>query len=161
MEPFYQSKGFYGTQQAFRFEADVHDCEVVGQVAPGLNGSLYRAGPDRQYPTLDDDVIINGDGMVSEFRFENGHVGFRCRYAQTAGMRHPGGAGWGAEPVFVPRSPDAPEGDGWLLFLVNHNAANLAELRVVDALDITGPPVAVARLPFNQPTAFHGCFVPR
>jgi Lignostilbene-alpha,beta-dioxygenase and related enzymes len=47
----------------------------------------------------------------------------------------PGGV---QEPVFVPRSPDAPEGDGWVLFLVNFNAENRAELRVIDAMDPTG-----------------------
>ena len=63
------------------------------------------------------------------------------------------------EPIFVPRTPDAPEGDGWLLFLVHFHAENRAELRVVDAMDVTAPPVARVKLPFNQPTAFHGCFV--
>ena len=49
--------------------------------------------------------------------------------------------------------------EGWLLFLVNFNAENRAELRVVDAMDVAGPPVARVLLPFNQPSAFHGCFV--
>lgn len=157
MEPFYQSKGFYGTQQAFRFEADVHDCEVVGRVPSGLNGSLYRAGPPRWTMTS----LSMVTGWCRSFGSKtamSASAAAMCRPPACAIPEAPGGA---QEPVFVPRSPDAPEGDGWLLFLVNHNAANLAELRVVDALDITGPPVAVVRLPFNQPTAFHGCFVPR
>ncbi|MBL8552140.1 MAG: carotenoid oxygenase family protein [Hyphomonadaceae bacterium] len=84
MEPFHDLESFYGTQKPYRFEADVHDCEVIGEIPKGLNGSLYRCGPDTQYPTLDGDFIINGDGMVSMFRFEDGHVDFRCRYVKTA-----------------------------------------------------------------------------
>jgi carotenoid cleavage dioxygenase len=84
MEPFHDLLSFYGTQKPYRFEADVYDCEIEGEIPEGLNGSLYRAGPDTQYPTMENDVIINGDGMISSFRFENGHVDFRCRYVKTA-----------------------------------------------------------------------------
>ncbi|MDP3737671.1 MAG: carotenoid oxygenase family protein [Hyphomonadaceae bacterium] len=82
-EPFYSAESFYGQQRALRFEADVRDCEVIGAIPRELNGSYYRAGPDSQYPTLDRDIIINGEGMVSLFRFEDGHVDFRCRYVKT------------------------------------------------------------------------------
>jgi carotenoid cleavage dioxygenase len=84
MDIFHDLASFYGTQRTFRFEADIHDCEVVGEIPAGLTGSLYRTGPDTQYPTRDGDVIINGDGMISRFRFEHGHVDFRCRYVKTA-----------------------------------------------------------------------------
>jgi carotenoid cleavage dioxygenase len=76
-------ESFYGTQRAFRFEADVFDCEVEGEIPPALNGTLYRVGPDTQYPTRDGDIIINGDGMISAFHFADGHVDFRCRYVKT------------------------------------------------------------------------------
>jgi carotenoid cleavage dioxygenase len=61
------------------------------------------------------------------------------------------------EPVFVPRSPDAAEGDGWLLALVNRFSENRADLLVIDAMAMET--VATVRLPFNQPMAFHGMFV--
>lgn len=86
MEPFHELLSFYGTQKPYRFEADIYDCEVVGEIPAGLNGTFYRCGPDTQYPTMAGDVIINGDGMISMFRFENGHVDFRCRYVKTARM---------------------------------------------------------------------------
>ena len=82
-QQFKDIQSFYGTVRALRFEADVHDCEVVGEIPSALNGSLYRAGPDTFYPTLEGDVIVNGDGMVSAFRFEDGHVDFKCRYVRT------------------------------------------------------------------------------
>ena len=83
MLPFKPVESFYGQQRAFRFEADVHDCEVVGTIPAVLNGTLYRVGPDSYFPTMDGDVIVNGDGIVSAFTFSDGHVGFRCRYVKT------------------------------------------------------------------------------
>lgn len=80
-------ESFYGTQKTLRFEADVLDCEVDGDVPAAIHGALYRAGPDTRYPTLPGDVIINGDGIASAFFFENGHVDFRARYVKTERFR--------------------------------------------------------------------------
>ena len=66
-----------------RFEADVFECEVVGEIPKELNGALYRVGGDREFPSLQDDHIINGDGLMSMFRFEDGHVSFKMRYVKT------------------------------------------------------------------------------
>ncbi|HWK41836.1 MAG TPA: carotenoid oxygenase family protein [Croceibacterium sp.] len=66
-----------------RFEADVFECEVEGEIPPELEGAYYRTGADRQYPSLEDDIVLNGDGIASVFRFENRHVSFRSRYVQT------------------------------------------------------------------------------
>lgn len=75
---------FYSQQaRALRFEADVFDCEIEGSLPPELEGALFRVGPDRAFPTLEGDVIINGDGMISAFYFKDGHVDFRCRYVRT------------------------------------------------------------------------------
>jgi carotenoid cleavage dioxygenase-like enzyme len=57
----------------------------------------------------------------------------------------------GGAPVFVPRGPSAPEGDGWLLTLVYDAATDRSELVVVDTADFTGPPVAVVHLPVRVP----------
>jgi carotenoid cleavage dioxygenase-like enzyme len=65
------------------------------------------------------------------------------------------------EAVFVPRSPSAPEGDGYVVSLVSRVKENVAELHVLDAKDFLGAPVARVRLPFNLPMSFHGCFVSR
>jgi carotenoid cleavage dioxygenase len=68
-----------------RFEADVHDCEVEGEIPPELNGSFYRSCLDRRYPArYADDTPYNSDGAVDLFRFANGHVDFRTRYVRTA-----------------------------------------------------------------------------
>jgi all-trans-8'-apo-beta-carotenal 15,15'-oxygenase len=63
------------------------------------------------------------------------------------------------EPVFVPRAPDAPEGDGWLLSVIYRARARRSELVCLDARTLET--VATARLPHAIPPGFHGGFVPR
>jgi carotenoid cleavage dioxygenase len=64
------------------------------------------------------------------------------------------------EPLFVPRSADAPEGDGFILTVVDHFTERRADLLVLDARDVSRAPLASIRLPFAMPMAFHGCWVP-
>ncbi len=81
--------GSFGLQERMpmRFEADVYECEVVGEIPEELQGAYYRTGGDRQYPSLEDDIILNGDGMVSAFWLEDGHASFRSRYVQTERLK--------------------------------------------------------------------------
>jgi carotenoid cleavage dioxygenase len=67
-----------------RFEADIYDCEVEGKIPSELNGTFYRACTDRQYPKLyQNDNILNADGAIDMFRFQNGHVDFKTRFVRT------------------------------------------------------------------------------
>lgn len=68
----------------------------------------------------------------------------------------PGAGEWVQEPVFVPRSADAPEGDGWLLSLTYKAADNLSDLVILDAQNLAAGPVARAKLPTRVPYGFHG-----
>jgi carotenoid cleavage dioxygenase len=63
------------------------------------------------------------------------------------------------EAVFVPRSADAPEGDGWLLSLVYDEATDRSELCVLDTADFTGEPVATVQLPVRVPHGFHATWI--
>jgi carotenoid cleavage dioxygenase-like enzyme len=75
---------FTGHDAPSRIEADIFDLEVEGELPRDLAGTWYRCGPDPQYPPfMGDDVYINGDGMLSMFRFEDGHVDFKSRYVRT------------------------------------------------------------------------------
>ncbi len=75
---------FTGFNEPRRIQAEVDDLVVTGRIPDGLDGALYRNGPDPRYPPLlGDDVNWNGDGMVSMWRFNSGHVDFRCRYVRT------------------------------------------------------------------------------
>jgi carotenoid cleavage dioxygenase-like enzyme len=84
----------FGLQErrTMRFEADVFECEVEGEIPPELEGAYYRTGGDRQFPSLENDIILNGDGIASMFRFEHGHVSFRTRYVETERLKAERGA---------------------------------------------------------------------
>jgi carotenoid cleavage dioxygenase len=58
--------------------------------------------------------------------------------------------------VFVPRSADAAEGDGWLLSVVWRWAENRSDLAVFDATELAAGPVALAHLTHRVPAGFHG-----
>ena len=60
------------------------------------------------------------------------------------------------EPVFVPRSGEAGEGDGYLLSVVYRAGENRSDLMVLDAGDVAAGPVACAELPHRVPYGFHG-----
>lgn len=60
------------------------------------------------------------------------------------------------EPVFVPRSADADEGDGWLLSVIWRRAENRSDLAVFEAKDLAAGPVALAHLSHRVPAGFHG-----
>jgi all-trans-8'-apo-beta-carotenal 15,15'-oxygenase len=75
---------------------------------------------------------------------------------------HDFGAGHVAgEPIFVPRSPDAGEDDGWLLSLVYSAREHRSRMVVLDARDLESEPVAVAHLRHHVPLGFHGTFTTR
>jgi carotenoid cleavage dioxygenase len=61
-----------------------------------------------------------------------------------------------SEAVFVPRSANAAEGDGWLLATVYRGATNTSDMVVLDATDIEAGPVATVHVPRRIPFGFHG-----
>jgi carotenoid cleavage dioxygenase-like enzyme len=80
---------YRGWGAPLRAETDARDLEVVsGSVPRDMNGTLYRCGPDRQYPPMTaDDVFIDGEGMVHRFHFYNGHVDYRSRWVRNERFR--------------------------------------------------------------------------
>jgi carotenoid cleavage dioxygenase-like enzyme len=76
--------GMTGVLRPLRIEGDILDMEVEGEIPAQLNGTFHRVHPDAQFaPKYENDQFFNGDGMVSLFRFHDGKVDFRQRYAQT------------------------------------------------------------------------------
>jgi len=93
-----------------------------------------------------------------EIRFDSiAHVdhasGRRAIYVFPAGDA-PG------EPIFVPRSPDADEGDGWLVAAVYRGSEDRSDFVVFEAQDIEAGPIAAAKLPGRVPFGFHGNWRP-
>ncbi len=84
MAHFPDTLAFSGILKPLRFEGDILDCEVEGEVPSQLNGTFHRVHPDQQFPPkFDNEQFFNGDGLISLFRFRNGKVDFKQRYAQT------------------------------------------------------------------------------
>ena len=64
------------------------------------------------------------------------------------------------EPVFVPRSPDADEDDGWVLAYTYDADANRSDVVILEARDFSAAPVATIHLPVRVPFGFHGNWIP-
>jgi len=64
------------------------------------------------------------------------------------------------EPVFVPRSDDADEDDGWVMTYVYDQSTDSSDVVIVHAQDFAGGPVATIHLPQRVPFGFHGNWVP-
>ncbi len=64
------------------------------------------------------------------------------------------------EPVFVPRSADAAEDDGWLLAYAHNKDRNAADVVILHAQDVEGEPLATVELPERVPFGFHGNWAP-
>lgn len=79
--PLYQGWG-----KPLRVESTIEGLELIeGHVPPEIDGTWYRAGPDRQYPSMfRDDVFIDGEGMAHMFRFDGGFVSYRSRWVHSA-----------------------------------------------------------------------------
>ena len=68
-----------------RFEADIYDCEVWGEIPSDIEGTFYRIQCDFEYRPPENEWFtgFNGDGHVSAFRFANGSVDYKGRYVKT------------------------------------------------------------------------------
>ncbi len=62
------------------------------------------------------------------------------------------------EFVFVPRSADAPEGDGWVMGYVIDRASGTTDLAILDATTLAD--VARVHVPHVIPPGFHGNWMP-
>ena len=60
------------------------------------------------------------------------------------------------EPCFVPRTPDAPEGDGYVIALVDNLVTNYSDLVILDAQNVEAGPIARAKLPIRIRSGLHG-----
>ena len=79
---------FNGYAAPVRAEVDVYDLEVEGTIPPELNGYFVRNSADHAYaPMFDDDIFLNGDGMLHQVRIAGGHADLHTRYVQTEKLK--------------------------------------------------------------------------
>jgi carotenoid cleavage dioxygenase len=60
------------------------------------------------------------------------------------------------EPCFIPRSPDSPEGDGYIVAVVDDLGSNYSDLVILEALRLEDGPIARLKLPFRLRSGLHG-----
>ncbi|HEY5829957.1 MAG: carotenoid oxygenase family protein [Hyphomicrobiaceae bacterium] len=93
------------------------------------------------------------DGMFNSIAHVDNTTGRRKLYELPKGDAI-------SEPVFVSRTADAPEGDGWLLATVWRAAENRSDLVVLDATEVERGPVATVQLASRVPFGLHGNWMP-
>lgn len=80
--------------------------------------------------------------------------------AQTTQVHDYGKGRVTLEPVFVPRSADAAEDDGWVMSYVYDATTDRSDVVILDAQGFSDEPVATIHLPQRVPFGFHGNWVP-
>jgi len=93
-----------------------------------------------------------------------GNIGFGAigqfdHHTGGAKLWNPGMDSGVQEPLFAPRKPNSPEGQGYLLALVNRMAENRSDLAILDAENVEAGPIAMVKLPHRVRMTFHGMWV--
>ena len=80
--PLFKAGGFSAPT---RFDADISECEVEGNIPADLKGTFYRMACDFQYRPPENEWLtgFNGDGHVSAITFKDGRARFKSRYVLT------------------------------------------------------------------------------
>ncbi|BCS26851.1 carotenoid oxygenase family protein [Aspergillus puulaauensis] len=64
------------------------------------------------------------------------------------------------EVAFIPRTPDSPEADGFLVTIANRRDTKLSCILILDAQKLAEGPLAIIELPFRLRNGIHGSWVP-
>jgi carotenoid cleavage dioxygenase len=157
----------------------------AGGAGPGLRALPMSFELDLERGTCRETVLSD---RGAEFpRCDGRRVGHRNRWGYAAvGREHPladveayfsvlvkydreggpstyhdfGRGTWTGEPIFVPRTPDAGEDDGFVLVVCHDGPNDRSTLAILDARDFGGPPLATLSLRDRIPMGFHGNFAP-
>lgn len=133
---------------------------------------------DMEFPRIDDRVAMKRhrhsffDVMVPEKGTDwqtiapvlgGGHPLYNClghldHETGNYEVYFPGPTKMVQEPIFVPRSDDAPEGDGFLIVLVNNYSTLSSELHIVDTQDFSTSQ-AIVHLNVRLRAGLHGNWV--
>ncbi len=85
-------------------EYDAPSLPVVGELPRALNGTLFRNGPNPQFPSADPlhDHWFTGDGMIHAFTLQDGRASYRNRWVRTAKFVAEAAAGRSLGAGFAP-----------------------------------------------------------
>ncbi len=127
------------------------ECEFP-QCDPRYVGRAYRHG---WYTSPDGSVksdLVENQNVYNTVGHYDHETGTETRYSCGNAMI--------SEAIFVPRSEDAAEGEGYLLTVVTSYDTHSSSLWVFDALNIGDGPLARAQLSHYVPAGFHGGWRP-
>jgi carotenoid cleavage dioxygenase len=126
-------------------------------VLDDLNGELPR--PDERYAGRPYRhgwyAAAQRHGMPAEFD-TIAHLDLKTGKRALHQLQEGGTVG---EPLFIPRSDSADEGDGWIVAVARRGKDQLGELLVFNALDVGAGPIGLARAPRIIPMGFHGNWI--
>lgn len=108
-----QAHPYLGLATSLREEHD-YKAEVEGKLPAELRGTLYRNGPglfDRG--GLRKRNLLDGDGMVQAFRFDDGGVHYRNRFVRTAKFVEEEAAGTFLYPSWSTQAPGGLIANFW------------------------------------------------
>lgn len=117
---------------------------------------IERSGIEGEFPGIDSRFQREGGGFLWVTDNDRLHLLTRDGSART--LRAPDGLAL-EEHRFVPVSPEAPEGAGWLLGTAYDHKRRQSALTIFDTRSASSDPVAVARMERRIPFGFHGWFV--
>ncbi|KAJ5196154.1 hypothetical protein N7449_006633 [Penicillium cf. viridicatum] len=72
-----------GSSLPCRLEGEIEDLVVFGTIPSEISGTFYRVMVDPFVPPDERNVPIDGDGIISAFRFHKGKVDMKVRYIET------------------------------------------------------------------------------
>ena len=111
---------FQGYAAPVRAELDVADLTVIGEIPAELDGYFVRNSADHAYPPMyENDLFLNGDGMIHQVRIKNGRAHLKTRYVQTEKVMLERQAGRALFGAYRNMYTDSPEVAGR-----NRNTAN-------------------------------------
>ena len=71
-----------------RFQGEIEDLVVYGEIPEEIDGTFYRLMVDPFYPLDPKNAVpIEGDGNVCAFRFYKGHIDMKIKYVETERLR--------------------------------------------------------------------------
>lgn len=82
-----------GNFAPIRHEHDLTDLPVRGEIPPGLDGTLFRNGPNPQFGAGQASHWFFGDGMLHAFTLSGGRASYRNRWVRTHKWRAERAAG--------------------------------------------------------------------
>ncbi|MEH6557968.1 MAG: carotenoid oxygenase family protein [Oceanicoccus sp.] len=133
----------------------------VIDVDAGTVSNRVLSDKDQEFPRIDPRLECHPHryGYTLEAGGAHGFGGlYKHDLAEGSTQYHSVGENYAAgEPVFIPTGK--AEDCGYILTVVYDVAAKTSEVRVIDAQDFSGDPVAIIKLNARVPFGFHGNFV--